>query len=156
MPSMPRECVGELHIVTAPLSRGGERLFRFQSTTRIDAGFLFFGVKSQSREEAEVGERGTLRYQKTGTENGRKSSVTGEYDGGAFTLRITDGSGQRTESFKRGSYDFTTMDCPEMTLKQEGEQAVVRLLDLEHGRVVTRRYRWIRSEEVRIGERTVR
>jgi len=136
--------VGDLQIVTAPFNREGERVFRFHSTTRIDAAFLFFGVKSQRAEEAVIGESGTLRYQRSGTENGRK------------TLRITEGDSRRAEVFKRGSYDFTTMDCPEMTLKQEGEQVTVRLLDLEDCRVVTRRYHWVKSEDLRIGERTVR
>ena len=148
--------VGDLQIVTAPFNREGERVFRFHSTTRIDAAFLFFGVKSQRAEEAVIGESGTLRYQRSGTENGRKTSVSGEYDGDAFTLRITEGDSRRAEVFKRGSYDFTTMDCPEMTLKQEGEQVTVRLLDLEDCRVVTRRYHWVKSEDLRIGERTVR
>lgn len=148
--------VGDLQIVTAPFNSEGARIFRFHSTTRIAAAFLFFGVKSQRTEEAVIGASGTLRYQRSGTENGRKTSVSGEYDGDAFTLRITEGSNQRAEVFKRESYDFTTMDCPEMALKQEGEQVTVRLLDLELCRVVTRRYHWVKSEDVRIGERTVR
>lgn len=148
--------VGYLQIVTVPVKKEGARTFRFHSTTRIDAAFLFFGVKSQSTEEAVIGESGTLSYQRSGTENGRTTSVSGEYDGKAFKVRITEGSNQWAEVFTRDSYDFTTMDCPEMALKQEGEQATVRLLDLELCRVVTRRYHWVKSEDVRIGERTVR
>lgn len=148
--------VGELQIVTAPSVRGGEKIVRFQATTRIDARLFCFGVQSRRTEAAVIAESGTLHYQRSGSENGRKTSVNGELAGDAFTLRITEGGSQRAEVFKRESYDFTTLDCPEMTLKQEGEQAAVRLLDLEHGRVVTRRYCWVKSEDVRVGERTVR
>ena len=44
--------------------------------------------------------------------------------------------------------DFTTMDCPELRIKAEGESLTVRILDLELCEVVMRSYRWVKSERV--------
>jgi len=50
----------------------------------------------------------------------------------------------------RDDYDYTTMECPETRLQREGEERVLRLLDLETLSVVTRRYRWVKSEDVTV------
>ncbi|MCM2359955.1 MAG: hypothetical protein NDI77_17520 [Geobacteraceae bacterium] len=42
------------------------------------------------------------------------------------------------------------MECPEIAMKCEGDEMTLRLLDLETLSVVTRKYRWVKSEEIAV------
>jgi hypothetical protein len=48
------------------------------------------------------------------------------------------------------------MECPEITMKKEGDEMTLRLLDLETLQVVTRSYRWVKSLDVPVDGRNVR
>src|SRR6185369_4398152 len=63
----------------------------------------------------------------------------------------TESNARRVLNFPRDQYDYTTMECPELHLKKEGDKMSARLLDLETLEIVTRRYTWVRSEEVQVG-----
>ena len=148
--------VGELTTSIAAVPHKGGRALRFQSDLAIDANLLFFKKVSRSREDALVNEQGTLSYRKHGEENGRRGAVEASLEGGSFRFRVTDGAGERQLSVPRGSYDCTTMDCPETSLRREGERMELRLLDLGLATVVTRRFHYLKNEEVVVGARTIR
>ncbi len=147
--------VGELKSMMQPVVRDGQRLVRFEANTSIDAGFLFFALRSISYEEALVGEAGTVGYRRSETENGRTRSVEAQFFPNHVTLIVREVDSLRMVTIPRAHFDFTTMDCPEATIVREGEQLEIRLLDLAQARVVTRRYRWLKTEAVTIGRRTI-
>jgi hypothetical protein len=147
--------VGELLTTSTPLQQDGKPAYRFTSTMDIEASFLFFSHRSSSREEALVGRDGTLTYRRDATENGKKYSVDGRLTEQGFVIRNSVDGSSRTISVSRKQYDYTTMDCPELHIQTVGGEATVRLLDLERGNVVKRHYRWVRNEEVRVGDRKV-
>jgi len=145
--------VGEMKTVIAPVQHAGARAVHFESNLEIAANLLFFKVNSTSREDAVIGENGTLSYRRKGQDNGKSSEVDATLEAGVFRFRINDNGVTRLVAVPRSSYDFTTMDCPETTMKREGEVLEVRLLNMEHGRVVHRKFRWIKSEELEVGEK---
>jgi len=142
--------VGDLKTTISPTQRAGGREVRFESNLDIAANLLFFKVASTSREEAVIGENGTLSYRRKGQDNGRSSEVDAALEGGTFRFKINDNGVARSVSVPRSSYDFTTMDCPETTMKREGETMEVRLLNLEHGKIVSRKFHWVKSEDVEV------
>jgi len=148
--------VGELKTVMRPVQEGNRQLVRFVADQTINAGFLFFSLRSVSREEALIGEEGTVGYRRTGTENGRTRSVEAQFSQNSVFLTVREDGKTRSVTIPRTRFDFTTMDCPETTIGQEGEQLEIRLLDLEHARVINRRYIWTKTETVTVGERTIR
>ena len=148
--------VGEMKTVISPVQHAGGRAVRFESELAINADLLLFKVASSSREEAVIGEHGTLSYRRKGEDNGRSSAVEASLDGGVFRFRLSDDGVARSVAVPRSSYDFTTLDCPETTMKQEGDTMEVRLLDMEHARVVTRKFRWVKSEELEVGGQRLR
>ncbi|HBA88136.1 MAG TPA: hypothetical protein DCZ75_09185 [Geobacter sp.] len=148
--------VGELKTALSPAPQAGTRGVRFESDLAIDANLVLFKVSSHSREDALIGEKGTLSYRRQGEEDGRSSTVAASLEGEAFRFRLNENGTARTVSVPRSSYDFTTMDCPETTMRSEGESIEVRLLDLEQARVVKRKLHWIRSEVIEVGGRRLR
>ncbi|OGU12309.1 MAG: hypothetical protein A2075_11725 [Geobacteraceae bacterium GWC2_58_44] len=148
--------VGELKTVIAPVQHAGSRAVRFHSDLAIDANLLLFKVSTRSSEDAVIGEHGTLSYRRQGEDSGKSSTVDATLEGGAFRFKMTDIGASRSVAVPRSSYDFTTMDCPETTMQREGEIMEVRLLDMEHARVVKRKFHWVRSEEVEVGGKRLR
>jgi hypothetical protein len=140
--------VGELRMLCKLLPRNDKKVLQFSSTTRIDANFLVYSYALDSREEALVGDEGTIRYTRTTKENDKRSQVEGHLDNGRFLLDIRENGARRTLAVNRERYDYTTMECPEITLRHEGEEKTLRLLDLETLEVVKRTYRWVKSEDV--------
>ena len=143
--------VGELKTVISPVQHAGRRAVRFESHLDIAANLLFFKVSSTSHEDAVISESGTLSYRRKGQDNGRSSEVDATLEGGSFRFKVNDNGVARSFSVPRSSYDYTTMDCPETTMKREGESMEVRLLNLEHGKIVTRKFHWVKSEDLEVG-----
>jgi hypothetical protein len=148
--------VGEMKTVISPVQRAGVRAIRFESDLAIDANLLLFRVTSRSRDDAVIGEHGTLSYRRHGQDNGRSLAVDAALEGGEFRFRLNDNGAARTVIVPRSSYDFTTLDCPETTMRREGDTMEVRLLDMEHAKVITRKFHWIKSEELEVGGRRLR
>ena len=148
--------VGDMKTVISPVQHAGGRAVRFESDLAIDANLLLFKVTSSSREDGVIGEHGTLSYHRQGQENGRSLTVDAALEGAGFRFRVNDNGVSRTVTVPRASYDFTTLDCPETTMQREGDTMEVRLLDMEHARVVTRKFHWIKSEELEVGGKRVR
>lgn len=148
--------VGDMRTVLTPVQHAGGAAVRFESDLAIDANLLFYKVSSRSREQALIGEQGTLSYRRQGEENGKSSTAEAALEVDGFRFKLQENGAARTVLVPRSSYDFTTMDCPETTMQREGETMEVRLLDLEHARVVKRRLHWVKSEEVEIGGRRLK
>ena len=145
--------IGEATSVCSLSNSGEHNSFRFSNSTRINANFLIRSYSLENHEDAVVGKEGTLRYSRSGKENGVATTVEGALENNEFRLRITENNSPRTLAIPRERYDYTTMECPEIRLKHEGEKMTARLLDLENLEVVTRHYNWVRSEELQIGGR---
>lgn len=148
--------VGEVKTDCLPLARNNKKFFNFQSVTRIDANFFFRTFRLEKKEEALVGEEGTFYYKRTSTQNGKSQQVEGHLDKGGFTLTIEENGAKNTLVIGRGEYDFTTLDCPEITLGPEDKEKTFRVLDFEHLKVVRRSYRWVRNEDITVDSRNIR
>lgn len=142
--------IGETTSTWTPADIGKQQGVKYANTTRISARFLLTTYTLESSEEAWVGKQGTVRYLRTGTENGVSIKVDGALEDRQFRLTINEGNVRKTLFFPRDSYDYTTMECPEMHLGKEGESRTMRLLDLETLEVVRRHYTWIRSEVLEV------
>ena len=148
--------VGELQTFTTLTPDGGRKSLKFSGNTHINVNLLVYSYRLDSEEEALLEEKGTVGYHRTTRENGHTCQVMGRLDNGRFLLTIDQDGARRTMNVKREEYDHTTMDCPELGLKHEGDEVVFRVLDLETLGVVARKYRWLRSEEVTVnGKRIV-
>jgi len=145
--------VGEMKTVLSPAPRRGSRAVRFESDLAVKANLLLYKVNSRSREDAVIGDNGTLSYRRRGEENGNRHEVDADYENGVFRFKLRENGTDRSVLVPRSGYDFTTMDCPETTLLKEGDSMEIRLLDLEHARVVRRRYHWRSTEEMEVGGR---
>ncbi len=148
--------VGEMKTTSQPLVRDGRRIIHFKSTTAIDARFLFFAKQSRSQDETMVGDNGPLEYRHSNHEDGRVREVVATFTAGQVRLEIREAGTSREVSFSRDRYDSTTMDCAEMSLAKEGDRKEIRLLDLENGKIVTRKYVWRKSEEMTVGGKIIR
>lgn len=145
--------IGSLTSTYAVSGDDGPGVVRYSSATSIKAHFLVRSYALENREEALVSPEGTLRYSRISTENGRATRVEGTRRGDAFVVTVSGDSGTRTLIFPRTQYSHTTMECPELQLKKEGDRMTMRLLDLETLEIVTRHYTWVRTEEVVVGAR---
>jgi hypothetical protein len=143
--------VGEVISRYARQGEAGHDVVSFTSHTRINADFLVTTYSLEGDEEARIGPEGTLTYRKAWQENGTRHLVDGRLEGGTFHC-VSTGSESETRAITlpRERYDFTTMDCPELRIKREGESLTVRLLDLETCEVLTRNYRWVRTERLTV------
>lgn len=142
--------IGDTTSTWAPANSADQQAVKYVNRTRVSARFLIASYTQESSEEAWIGKQGTLRYVRNGTENGASVHVDGVLEAGQFRLSIVEGSVRKTLFFQRDSYDYTTMECPEIHLGKEGESRTMRLLDLETLEVVRRHYTWIRSEDLEI------
>jgi hypothetical protein len=146
--------VGEMKTSSQPLLRDGRRIILFKSTTTIDAKFLFFSKQSKSQDEALVSDTGPIEYHHSKHEDGRVREVAATFTVSQVRLDIREAGMSREITFSRDRYDSTTMDCAEMSLVKEGDRKEIRLLDLENGKIVTRKYFWRKSEDMTISGKT--
>lgn len=142
--------VGELKTVCSLIPYNGKKALKFESSTRVNANFLVYSYKLDTDESALVSDGGTVRYQRTSKDKHSVSQVEGKLEQGKFLLDIRENGVKRTLSVNRDRYDYTTIECPEITMKHEGDEMKLRLLDLETLMVVTRSYRWVKNEDVTV------
>lgn len=124
---------------------------KYSSSANINAYFIVSSYTLETYEEALIAKEGTLRYSRSNTENGHSSHVEGILENNAFVVTVTENNASRVFTFPRGDFDYTTMECPELHIKKAGDKMSARLLDLETVEIVTRRYTWVRSEEIPVG-----
>ena len=147
--------VGELRTFTSSMPDGGRKSLKFTGNTHININLLVYSYHLDSEEEALLEEKETVGYQRTTRENGHTCQVKGRLENGRFLLTIDQDGARRAMNVKRGEYDHTTMDCPELGLRHEGDEAVFRVLDLDTLGVVPRKYRWLRSEEMTVNGKRI-
>ncbi|RQW87215.1 MAG: hypothetical protein EHM79_08315 [Geobacter sp.] len=147
--------VGQVKTMCGPVVQDRKTAFRFESSTSIDVHLLFFSYRLEKKEEAMIGEEGTYNYRRTMQENDKAVLVDGKVETGAFRFVIDEGGSKRTLVIPRNKYDFTTLDCPEITMGPGEKERVLRILDLENLLIVTRRYNWVRDEDVDIKGRKI-
>jgi hypothetical protein len=143
--------IGEATSVCSLAGNGDNTTYKFSNTTRVNANFLLRSYSLEKHEDALVGRDGTLRYTRSSKENGHAVTIEGALENDEFRIRVIEKKVTRILSIPRERYDYTTMECPEIHMKREGEKMTVRLLDFEALEVVTRHYSWVRSEELQVG-----
>jgi hypothetical protein len=146
--------IGEATSVCSLTGNGDHVTYKFSNTTKVNANFLLRSYSLEKHEDALVGRDGTLRYTRSSKENGHAVTIEGALENAEFHIKVIEKKVARTLSIPRERYDYTTMECPEIHMKREGERMTVRLLDFEALDVVTRRYTWVRSEDLQIGGKT--
>jgi hypothetical protein len=147
--------VGQVKTMCGPVVNDSQPAFRFESSTSIDVHFLFFTYRLEKKEEATIGKEGTINYRRTMQENNKSVLVAGKVETGAFRFVIDEGGAKRTLVIPRNTYDFTTLDCPEITMGPSEKEKVLRILDLESLAIVTRKYNWVKDEDVDVAGRKV-
>jgi hypothetical protein len=147
--------VGNVKTVCGPVVQDRKTAFRFESSTSIDVQLLFFSYRLEKKEEALIGKEGTYNYRRAMQENDKSVLVAGKMETGAFRFVITEGGLKRTLIIPREKYDFTTLDCPEITMGPDEKERVLRILDLENLVIVTRKYNWVKDEDVDLDGRKI-
>jgi hypothetical protein len=146
--------VGELHTAVSSQTYKGMPAQLFASDLLLDVNLLLVRKKSQVREETVLGAQGPLSYRKWGEDDGRKSAIEGDFEGGDYIFQAVEEGVAHGGVIRRESFDATSSEWPETTLKREGETKEVRFLDLARASVVTRRYRYLRNEVVEVAGRS--
>jgi len=147
--------IGEVKTICAPLVREHRKAYRFESSTHIDAEFLLFSYSLDKKEEAMITEEGTFNYRRITQENGKTVQVTGKMENRTFRFTIEENGARRTLSIPREKYDFTTLDCPEVSMGPGETEKNLRVLDLENLTIVKRKYRWVKDEDVDVAGRNI-
>jgi hypothetical protein len=147
--------VGQVKTVCGPVVRDRKKTFRFESSTSIDVHFLFFSYRLEKKEEAMIGSEGAYSYRRTMQENGKAVQVSGKVETGAFRFVIDEEGALRTLVIPRENYDFTTLDCPEITMGPDEKEKTLRILDLENLVIVRRKYHWVKDEDLDLAGRKI-
>jgi hypothetical protein len=116
---------------------------------------LFFGFSLKSTETTSIRCGKTAFYRKTIDTGGCQREITGELDGGTFTMVIREGEKLERKVFLTSDYQVTNMEYPEVLLAP-GEVRRMRVLDLENSEVVDREYRYVAEEQTEIDGLTCR
>lgn len=147
--------VGQVKTMCGPVVLESKKAYRFESSTSIDVHFLFFSYRLEKKEEAMIGREGTYNYRRSMQENNKAVLVSGKMETGAFRFTIDEGGLKRTLVIPRDKYDFTTLDCPELAMGPGDKEKVLRILDLENLVIVSRKYNWVKDEDVDLGGRKI-
>lgn len=142
--------VGEVKTNCTPLARNNKKYYDFQSDIHINANFIFSSFRLDKKEEALVNQEGTFYYKRTSTQNGKTQQVEGHLDKDGFILTIEENGAKNLKVIGKNEYDYTTLDCPEITLGPDDKEKTFRILDLEHLSVVRRSYKWVKSEDITV------
>jgi hypothetical protein len=140
--------VGQVKTVCGPVVRDRKKNFHFESSTSIDVHFLFFSYRLEKKEDAMIGDEGAYSYRRTMLENGKVVQVSGKVETGAFRFVIDEDGATRTLVIPREKYDYTTLDCPELTMGPDDKEKNLRILDLENLVIVSRKYHWVKDEDL--------
>ncbi len=147
--------VGDLKTVCEFVPHNEKHVLKFESRTRVNVNLPFYSYRLDKREEALIGDKGAIRYQLVSRDGEKVREVKGRLEHGLFVLSIGENGVKRNMAVERDNYDCTSMECPETTMKHEGEEMKLRLLDLENQKVVIRSYRWVKSEDVTVDGRKI-
>jgi hypothetical protein len=127
----------------------------FVDDVNVNVRFLFFSFSQTSNETAGIRGGKLVRYHKTTDTKGHIREITGELNGGTFTLVVRDGGKTEHKKFPATGYVTTNLEYPEVTLSP-GEVRRMRVLDLENTEIVDREYRHVAEEKAAINGRGCR
>lgn len=119
----------------------------FKTKTNIKASFLWFSHSQHTVETGELSNGNLVKYSFNGEENGVRKSLEGHLETDGFRFSIEEDGVKRSFVIPRGSYDHTTMECPESRIDfADGREKYLRVLDVENAVVVKRQYQLVREE----------
>ncbi|MDD2318520.1 MAG: hypothetical protein PHO83_00540 [Geobacteraceae bacterium] len=147
--------IGQVKTVCGPVVRDSKKTFHFESSTSIDVHFLFYSYRLEKKEEAMIGGEGAYSYRRSMQENGKLIHVSGKMETGAFRFVIDEDGATRTLIIPREKYDYTTLDCPELTMGPDEKEKILRILDLENLVIVSRKYHWVKDEDLDLAGRKI-
>jgi len=120
----------------------------FETKTRVKASFLWMGYKLSSIEKGVLQNGKLVSYSHKGQENDVLIDVEGKLENESFRFDVREHGVKRSIVIARGSYDYTTMECPEARLDfSQKSHITLRLLDVEKMTVVKREYHLIRTDK---------
>jgi hypothetical protein len=127
----------------------------FRADVNVNVRFLFLTFSLTSSETASIHGGKLVRYHKTIDNKGRRREITGESNGGIFSMVVSDGKYPKQKDFSVTDYVATNMEYPEVTLAP-GEVRRIRVLDLENAEIVDRQYRHVSEEKTEINGQSSR
>lgn len=142
--------IGEIKAVYSLLQNTSKKMVKVNTDSRVSANLLVYSYSLDSKEETLITDEGAIQYLRTSKENGQSTRVEGKIEKGAFNFTIIEKGAKRQLSIPRDKYDYTTMECPEAKMRPEKREMTLRLLDLDTLMVVTRKYRWVRNEDIKV------
>jgi hypothetical protein len=140
--------VGEVSTTQRSAEDGGVPCTTFETRTRVSASFLWLGCHVDTVEKGTIQNGELVSYSRKGRDNGVPIDVEGQLVDAAFRFVVREKGRSHAVVIPRGSYDYTTMECPEARIDFNGKGPVtLRLLDVERLTVVKREYRLLRTEQ---------
>lgn len=138
--------IGDVTTTQRMTGADGVPSLHFETRTAVKASFLWMGCQQETVEKGILQKQDLVSYARKGKENGAVVDVEGQLDKDVFRFDVREQGTTRTVVIPRGSYDCTTMECPEARLdfKDKG-QVALRVLDVEKLAVVKRQYRLVRN-----------
>ncbi|NVN90553.1 MAG: DUF3108 domain-containing protein [Desulfuromonadales bacterium] len=125
---------------------GGNNRIQFETRTAVKASFLWMGYQLSSTEKGLLQNGALVAYSHKGQENDTMVDVEGRLENAAFRFDVREQGVTRSIVIPRGSYDYTTMECPEARLDFSlTPRITLRVLDVEKMAVVKRNYQLVRN-----------
>ena len=135
---------------------GGVISVHFETRTAVKASFLWMGYLLDTVEKGELQKGELVRYSRKGKENGNSFDIEGRQERSSFRFDVREHGATRSIVIPRSSYDYTTMECPEVQLDfSDKAQVTLRILDVEKMAVVKRDYHFVKNAVYSVGGRDV-
>jgi hypothetical protein len=146
--------VGNILTLQRSVDEGGINTVHFENRTAVNASFLWFHYNLMTSERAVIKGENLVSYSFHKKAKGEDVTAEGRLDGDTFRFNVNENGKKRTIAIRRSSYDHTTMECPEATMDFGATgKMVLKMLDTEFMTVVERRYRLVREEIYRVGDK---
>jgi hypothetical protein len=129
----------------------GQKVVRFTNKTDVNISFLWMGCNISSSEQATIKGGKLVSYSRREKKKGVDVSVTGRLKDEYFHFDVSENGKKRSINIPCSSYDHTTLECPEATIKFKPDgKKTIRVLDPEFMEVVERDYRLVREDTFKV------
>lgn len=145
-------------VVTQKSSRTPhENIIHFENLSNISASFIWMGYHLSMTERGTIRKNDLVSYSRHGRENNTNVSVEGTLNNAVFLFNVVRNGKRSTVEIPRASYEHTTMECPEATIDfgASGE-VTLKVLDTDYVTVVKRRYKLVKEDTCKVGDREYR
>lgn len=130
-----------------------------QTRMSMNLGFRVFLVVKMTTElwqEVLKNESGAYSFYRTASGAGRKAIQQGYYDGSRLCCDTKAKGETKHQEFADSLFNYTSMDCPGPEAALElGEEKTVRILYLETMKVHNNSFRYLRDENLYVGNDTI-